>query len=426
MTPVTVRKISLGEGRPKICIPLIGNDEEQIVKAAEEIKKLPAEVVEWRADSFFNLLKPDAITKSLILLRKILGQDMPILFTVRTKEEGGEVGLSQEEYSYCCIAAAEGEADFVDVELTAGKETIKLLIDKVHQQGKKVILSSHDFTRTPDEEEMLCRLRQMQEWGADISKLAVMPNHPSDVLRLLSVTLAMKETYADRPFITMSMGADGMISRLCGETFGSCMTFGCAQRASAPGQMDAKVLEQVLKALSSSSVLPHHLFFIGFMGTGKSTIARMVSRCLGVEQMEMDQRIVEKEGMEINEIFSRYGEEYFRDLETEMLRELSLVKPAIISCGGGIVLRKENVSLMQKLGRTILLTASPETVLSRVERDDSRPNLRGRKNVEGIRELMDQRREYYEAAAQMVIATDKKSPEEVAELVILSFSEKKS
>ena len=130
--------------------------------------------------------------------------------------------------------------------------------------------------------------------------------------------------------------------------------------------------------------------------------------------------------MEINEIFSRYGEEYFRDLETEMLRELSLVKPAIISCGGGIVLRKENVSLMQKLGRTILLTASPETVLSRVERDDSRPNLRGRKNVEGIRELMDQRREYYEAAAQMVIATDKKSPEEVAELVILSFSEKKS
>ena len=100
MTPVTVRKRSLGEGRPKICIPLIGNDEEQIVKAAEEIKKLPAEVVEWRADSFFNLLKPDAITKSLILLRKILGQDMPILFTVRTKEEGGEVGLSQEEYSY--------------------------------------------------------------------------------------------------------------------------------------------------------------------------------------------------------------------------------------------------------------------------------------------------------------------------------------
>lgn len=426
MTSVTVRKISLGEGRPKICIPLMGKDEGQIAKAAEEIKRLPAEVVEWRADSFSDLLKPDAIAKCLVLLRKILGRDMPILFTVRTKKEGGEADLSLDEYRHCCISAAEGEADLVDVELTAGKESAEFLIDKVHRRSKKVILSSHDFTGTPDEEEMLCRLRRMQEWGADISKLAVMPNHPSDVLRLLSVTLAMKETYADRPFITMSMGTDGMISRLCGETFGSCMTFGCAQRASAPGQMDAELLDQVVKALSSPSALPHHLFFIGFMGTGKSTIARMLSRRLGVEQIEMDQRIVEKEGMEINEIFSRYGEAYFRDLETEMLRGLSLVKPAIISCGGGIVLRKENVSLMQKLGQTILLTASPETVLSRVERDDSRPNLRGRKTVEGIRELMEQRRAHYEAAAQMVIATDEKSPKEVAELVILSFSEKKS
>lgn len=142
--------------------------------------------------------------------------------------------------------------------------------------------------------------------------------------------------------------------------------------------------------------------------------------------MEMDQRIVEQEGMEINEIFARHGQEYFRDRETQTLRELSKIKPAVISCGGGIVLREENIRLMQATGKTILLTASPETILARVKKDDSRPNLKGRKTVEGIQELMDQRRDYYCRAAQITISTDKKTPDEVAEQVILSFCEKNS
>lgn len=441
MTPVIVRKTILGEGRPKICIPLMGEDEGQIAKGAEEVREqnLPADLVEWRADGFADLRNPQAVTQTLALLREILGKDMPILFTIRTKKEGGQAKLSAQEYLDSNGAAIAGEADLIDVELSEGKETAAFLIEKAHGKGKKVILSSHDFFRTPSEEEMLRRLRRMQEWNADISKLAVMPQTPSDVLKLLTVTLAMKETYADRPFITMSMGADGMISRLCGESFGSCLTFGCGVGASAPGQMEAKTLYQVLETIHASqppsaplkngafavvfsspakaASLPCHIFLIGFMGTGKSTIAKILSRRLGAEQIEMDQQIVDHEGMEINAIFSRYGEEYFRNLETETLRKFKGKTPAVISCGGGIVLREENIRLMQEMGKTILLTASPETILSRVKEDDSRPNLRGRKTVEGIQELMDLRKEVYQKAAQVTISTDQKTPEEVADLV---------
>lgn len=431
MTSVIVRKVTLGQGKPKICVPLMGKNQEEIERAAKEVKKLPADLVEWRADGFSDVLSVQAVVQSLALIRRILGEDVPVLFTVRTKKEGGEANLLAQEYIRCAFAALEGGADLLDVEISEGRETVFAIIREAHRQGKKVILSSHDFFDTPKEEEMISRLCRMQEWGADITKLAVMPKDASDVLRLLSVTLMMKESYADRPFITMSMGKDGLISRLCGETFGSCITFGCGTKASAPGQMEAQALRNVLDAVHESLApdapsLPCHIFLIGFMGTGKSTIARILGCCLKAEQIEMDQRIVEQEGMEINEIFARHGQEYFRDRETQTLRELSKIKPAVISCGGGIVLREENIRLMHAIGKTILLTASPETILARVKKDDSRPNLKGRKTVEGIQELMEQRRDYYCRAAQITIPTDKKTPEEVAEQVILSFCEKNS
>ena len=157
-----------------------------------------------------------------------------------------------------------------------------------------------------------------------------------------------------------------------------------------------------------------HIFLIGFMGTGKSTVAALLGRRLKRPVVEMDQSIVEQEGMEINEIFSRYGEEHFRDLETETLRRLNGKAPSIISCGGGIVLRKENIELMKVCGKIILLTATPETILNRVKHDTSRPNLKGRMSVEGIRELMERREAFYRAAAQQVVVTDARTPDEVA------------
>lgn len=253
--PVKVKNILLGQGRPKICVPIVGKTKDELIKAAEEVLTLPADMAEWRADWFEHFGQEKELREGLFLLRRILGKDMPILFTIRTKSEGGQAEISLSDYQKWNCLALSLEADLADIEFSAAEKEIGIM-DSVFQEarrrGKKIVLSSHDFCRTPDEDEMIARLCQMQKYSADITKLAVMPQHPKDVLTLLSVSLAMKEEYGDRPFILMSMASDGLGSRLLGEIFGSCVTFGCASRSSAPGQMEAGDLFQVLEAVHKS------------------------------------------------------------------------------------------------------------------------------------------------------------------------------
>lgn len=162
----------------------------------------------------------------------------------------------------------------------------------------------------------------------------------------------------------------------------------------------------------------YNIVLIGFMGSGKSTIAQYLSSNFSMEIIEMDQLIAQRENMSIPDIFSTRGEEYFRNLETNLLKEMQTQQNKIISCGGGAALRAENVAEMKKNGKVILLTASPETILERVKYDNSRPVLKGRKNVEGISKLMEQRREKYEAAADIIISTDHKSIPQICEEIV--------
>ena len=127
--------------------------------------------------------------------------------------------------------------------------------------------------------------------------------------------------------------------------------------------------------------------------------------------------------MSIPDIFAAYGEEYFRNLETELLRELQSGQNCVISCGGGVVLRSENVAEMKKNGRVVLLTASPETIYERVKDSDDRPILEGNKNVDFIAELMEKRREKYEAAADIVVRTDDKTVLQICEELISKLME---
>lgn len=159
--------------------------------------------------------------------------------------------------------------------------------------------------------------------------------------------------------------------------------------------------------------LEKHIFLIGFMGCGKSTNAVQLARMTGVRQMEMDQEIVKSQGMEIADIFAAHGEAYFRDLETELLRDLGSREPMVVSCGGGAVLREENVALMKAAGTIVLLSARPETIFERVRYSTERPVLNGHMNLEYIRELMEKRRPRYEAAADMTVATDGRTAEEI-------------
>ena len=169
--------------------------------------------------------------------------------------------------------------------------------------------------------------------------------------------------------------------------------------------------------------LPFNLILIGFMGAGKSTVARCLGKKCAMEIIEMDEEIVRREQRSIPEIFQQQGEAYFRNLETGLLKELQKETNKIISCGGGAALRERNVAEMKKNGRVVLLTASPETIYERVKDSDDRPVLKGRKNVKGISELMEQRREKYEAAADIVINTDDKTVLQICEELIQRLSE---
>ena len=161
-----------------------------------------------------------------------------------------------------------------------------------------------------------------------------------------------------------------------------------------------------------------NILLIGFMGAGKSTVADYLKTKYSMDLVEMDQVIAGREGMSISDIFSTHGEEYFRNLETQLLIELQSHGNTVVSCGGGVPMRGRNVKEMKKNGKVVLLTAKPETILERVKDDHSRPLLEGNKTVAYIAELMEKRREKYEAAADIVVATDGRSAEEICEEII--------
>ena len=156
------------------------------------------------------------------------------------------------------------------------------------------------------------------------------------------------------------------------------------------------------RRIQAKSLFDYNIFLIGFMGAGKSTIAGELKDKLEMDRVEMDQMIVEKQGMSISEIFDEYGEAYFRNLESNTLIELQKRKQTIVSCGG----------------RVVLLTAKPETIYERVKDSDERPILNDHMNVEFISSLMDKRKERYEAVADITVATDGKNVTQICEEII--------
>ncbi|MDO5410719.1 MAG: shikimate kinase [Lachnospiraceae bacterium] len=176
------------------------------------------------------------------------------------------------------------------------------------------------------------------------------------------------------------------------------------------------------KRIQAKNLFHHNILLIGFMGCGKSTVSSFLCKMLAMDSVEMDAVIQERKGMTINEIFASYGEEYFRNLETNLLIEISQRNQLVVSCGGGAALREINVQHMKNNGRVVLLTAEPETILERVKDNDDRPLLHGNKNVEFIADMMEKRRAKYEAAADIIISTDHKSVLEICQEMIAKLT----
>lgn len=249
VNPVLVRNIEIGSGMPKVCVPIVEKTREDILSTAKAICSTEADLVEWRADWYEDVSAFSEVIKTADMLRSILGET-PLLFTFRSAREGGEKELSLESYATLLESVAKtGFVDLIDVEVFSGDDAVKNIIQTAHAHGVKVIASNHDFEGTPAREELVARLCKMQDLGADILKIAVMPQTRSDVLTLLSVTEEMSSRHTSRPVITMSMGRTGTLSRLCGEVFGSAVTFASFGKVSAPGQIAIEDLKAGLRLL---------------------------------------------------------------------------------------------------------------------------------------------------------------------------------
>lgn len=271
---VEVKGVVIGEGMPKVCVPLTGRGQDVVLLQAQEAVAAGPDLVEWRVDFLRGVLEDiekagDVVCagdgsqmnewvgrtlfgRTAAALGEILG-DVPLLVTFRTADEGGEQEVSAEVYRKLNLCAAACEAvDLVDVEICKGdmsEEELAALIGEIQMNGKVVVASNHHFTETPSDEEMYGVFKRMENAGADIWKVAVMPECPEDVLRLLAVTRKISAG-TKHPVITMSMGKLGVISRMAGEVFGSAVTFASVSEASAPGQVEIGKLRQVLQLLS--------------------------------------------------------------------------------------------------------------------------------------------------------------------------------
>lgn len=412
------------KGKSKICVPLMGRTEDEIFENLSNIQKHYFDIIEWRADYYKEVLIAKKSIEIIKKIKNIIG-NRGLLFTIRTSFEGGEIEISKEKYKEVLTAVLENSnIDMVDIEFMMGKETISDIIHKAHNNNILVIGSNHDFVETPEADEIYNRLLEMKKAGMDISKIAVMPKSKSDVVKLFEATAKINEDVKDIYTITMSMGKTGEISRVIGSYFGSVMTFGAVGNVSAPGQIEADKLYDIIKKIEMEShIMNENILLIGFMGTGKTSVSRELKKITNLPEIDMDKYIVDREKMSIAEIFDKFGEDYFRKVETECLKEILKNKGLIVSCGGGVVVKDENVSYMKNRGKIVLLTATPETVYERVKHSTERPILNNNMNVEFIGELMEKRRERYLSVADIIIKTDNKSIEDIVKEILDKIGE---
>lgn len=230
----------------KICVSLTAKDEESLLSQAETIAESSADIAEWRVDYYEEHTNLEKLIAVLPLLKEALGEKK-LLFTFRTSEEGGEAAITLGEYKALCLTMAQTkQIDFIDIELTRVEFLGRKFIQEIKQEGVKVILSNHDFEKTPDDATLIFRIGVMHQFGADIGKIAAMPQNLQDVLRMMGLVTKARNFY-DLPLAIISMGDLGKISRASAGVTGSILTFGAIGEVSAPGQIPVEQLAQMVE-----------------------------------------------------------------------------------------------------------------------------------------------------------------------------------
>lgn len=244
-----MKRLNLEKGKPKICVSLTATNHAGLLEQVDAINQSSAEVAEWRVDYFEDSDEIEKVLETLIDIKEKLINRL-LLFTFRTLEEGGEKAISLPDYKKLYLAvAASKKVDLMDIELARVEFLGRQLVQDIKAQDVLVILSSHDFEKTPDDATLIFRIGVMNQLGADIGKIAAMPQEIQDVLRMMGI-ISKSRGFNQLPLITMAMGDLGKVSRVSGELTGSLLTFGAIGEVSAPGQIPVEELSKTLEALS--------------------------------------------------------------------------------------------------------------------------------------------------------------------------------
>ncbi|USA54972.1 type I 3-dehydroquinate dehydratase [Acinetobacter sp. C32I] len=233
----------------KTIVPITAKTKEQAIAQAKVIAaNADADLAEFRID----LLNFANDTKQVIALgqelKQILGAK-PMIATIRTHNEGGQLTISDADYGKTYQAYLQQPfMDMLDVEMFRDQHIVKNTVKLAHAKKVLIVMSNHDFQKTPPETEIIKRLLKQDELGADILKIAVMPQSKQDVFTLMNATLKVSQQ-SKKPLLTMSMGKLGTISRIATANMGGSFSFGMIGEASAPGQIDVTQLKQFLKTV---------------------------------------------------------------------------------------------------------------------------------------------------------------------------------
>ena len=247
--PLYVRALPIGSGIPKICAPVTASDITGILSEVKAASEAGADLIEWRMDFWEEDRKAEKLEEILYAISGA-APEIPLIFTIRTEEEGGNLKLTAQEYMHLNqIAADSGKADLIDVEYLQDPDLMKDLIAGLQASGARVIASTHDFKKTASKDDLIKIFRILDLSGADILKMAVMASSEEDTERLMASTKEAVASLTQRPVIAMAMGEEGIRSRTEGELYGSSVTFGITGKASAPGQIPLAELRKVLETV---------------------------------------------------------------------------------------------------------------------------------------------------------------------------------
>lgn len=252
---IKIKDLLIGDGIPKICVPLNGRTGEEILSQLAIALRGPCDILEWRADFYLTY---QGTTQWQPMLSKIRSKTKtPLIFTLRSESEGGHSTMRRSDaLALLRDVCEQGDVDFVDIELfeedgSLDEAKMEFLVETAHGNNKKVILSNHDFDKTPDMDAIIKRLQAMERLGADLPKVAYMPQAKEDVTMLLEAAHIVSTDIMHRPFVAISMGEMGKESRICGGAYGSAITFATppstdGQNTTAPGQMKASELHRCI------------------------------------------------------------------------------------------------------------------------------------------------------------------------------------